>query len=137
MPKEVCTLCDISYRQLQYWDRTNFIKPSYRRRGRYRFYVFSDLVQVKLAKWLRDRNYSIQRIRNLVKSLRALLLQTTSPLRDLTFMIKKDNLLVLSGEVVGSMGDLAQYHFFKVETLVQEVEQQYPGEGQPSGGALQ
>ena len=53
----------ISYRQIQYWDKTSFIKPSYRRRGKYRLYTFADLIQLRLAKMLRETNFSIQKLR--------------------------------------------------------------------------
>jgi len=59
-PKEVAKIVGLSYRQIQYWDKTNFIKPSYRRRGKYRLYTFQDLIQMKLAKTLRGHEYSIQ-----------------------------------------------------------------------------
>ena len=66
-PKEVVKVIGISYRQIQYWDKTNFIRPSYRSHGKYRQYTFSDLVQMKVAKMLRDRDVSIQRLRKIIQ----------------------------------------------------------------------
>src|ERR1043166_10220091 len=96
-PKEVAKLIGISYRQVQYWDKTNFIKPSYRRRGKYRLYTFSDLIQLEVAKVLRETNISIQRLRKIIKSLKSLLPQVNHPLVELTFLIEGERILVFNG----------------------------------------
>ena len=59
-PKDVMAVTGLSYRQLQYWDKTGFVKPSYRKQGRYRLYTFSDLIQLKLVGKLRSNRVSIQ-----------------------------------------------------------------------------
>ena len=68
-PKEVAALVGISYRQIQYWDSSGFIRPSVRRRGRFRAYSFSDLILLRVARDLRARGLSIQRLRRVIASL--------------------------------------------------------------------
>lgn len=86
-PKEVCKVAAISYRQVQYWDKTRFIKPTYMRRGKYRLYTFADLLLIKLASNLRDVNVSIQKLRRIIRSVADMLKHSTKPLSELSFLI--------------------------------------------------
>ena len=125
-PKEVAKLIGISYRQIQYWDKTNFIKPSYRRRGKYRLYTFSDLIQLKVAKVLRETNISIQRLRKIIKSLKSLLPQVNHPLVDLTFLIEGERILVFNGVVLMSSKSTTNYVRFDVKSLRDEIDRTFP-----------
>jgi DNA-binding transcriptional MerR regulator len=125
-PKEVAKLIGISYRQIQYWDKTSFIKPSYRRRGKYRLYTFADLIQLKLAKTLREHSFSIQKLRKTIKSLRSLIPQVSQPLVDLTFLIEGDRILVFNGVVLMSSKTGGNYIRFEVKSLREEVERTFP-----------
>mgnify|MGYP001545817820 CR=1 FL=1 len=72
-PKDVRELADVSYRQIQYWDKSNFISPSYRRRGKYRLYTFGDVLQIKIVETLRKKGYSVQQLRETIDTLRSIL----------------------------------------------------------------
>src|SRR3990172_11665076 len=51
-------LSGVSARRLQYWDETDFIRPSIaarKGRGWPRLYAFRDIVQLRVAALLRDR----------------------------------------------------------------------------------
>lgn len=125
-PKEVAQIVGISYRQIQYWDKTSFIRPSYRRRGKYRLYTFTDLIQLKVAKTLRNANFSIQRLRTTIKSLRSLLPQIRHPLVELTFLIDGDRILVFSGDVVMNASSGQNYIRFDVRSLRAEINRLFP-----------
>ena len=125
-PKEVAKLIGISYRQIQYWDKTNFIKPSYRRRGKYRLYTFADLIQLKVAKVLRETSISIQRLRKIIKSLKSLLPQVSHPLVDLTFLIEGERILVFNGIVLMSSKSNSNYVRFDVRSLRDEIDRTFP-----------
>lgn len=125
-PKDVASIVGISYRQIQYWDKTSFIKPSYRRKGKYRLYTFADLIQLKVAKTLRDHNFSIQRLRKTIKSLRALLPQVNHPMVDLTFLIEGDRILVFNGEVLMNSISGQNYIRFDVRKVREEVDRLFP-----------
>lgn len=63
----------ISYRQLDYWDRTGLIQPSVRTAtgsGSQRLYAFRDILVLKLVKRLLDTGVSLQQIRIAIKQLR-------------------------------------------------------------------
>jgi len=64
----------ISYRQLDYWDRTGLVIPSIQTAtgsGSQRLYAFRDILVLKLVKRLLDTGVSLQQIRLAVEQLRA------------------------------------------------------------------
>ena len=68
------TAAGISYRQLDYWDRTGLVQPSVRGAagsGSQRLYAFRDILVLKLVKRLLDTGVSLQQIRIAVDQLRA------------------------------------------------------------------
>ncbi len=69
----VCKLVGITYRQLDYWARTNLLQPSLKAAqgsGTQRLYSFSDLVQLRVIKGLLDAGLHLNRIRQAVEWLR-------------------------------------------------------------------
>lgn len=68
-----CQVAGITYRQLDYWARTNLVKPSIRNArgsGSQRLYSFKDVLVLKIVKRLLDTGISLQNIRLAVESLR-------------------------------------------------------------------
>jgi DNA-binding transcriptional MerR regulator len=66
---EVCRIVGISYRQLDYWARTNLVTPSVREAGgsgTQRLYSFQDLLQLKVVKSLLDAGVALQQIRKAI-----------------------------------------------------------------------
>ena len=64
----------ISYRQLDYWDRTGLVVPTIQSAtgsGSQRLYSFRDILVLKLVKRLLDTGVSLQQIRIAVEQLRA------------------------------------------------------------------
>ena len=69
-----CHAVGITYRQLDYWARTNLVVPSIRDAsgsGTQRLYSFRDLVVLKVVKRLLDAGVSLQNIRRAIDTLRA------------------------------------------------------------------
>ncbi|MEY4452091.1 MAG: hypothetical protein RLZZ380_1212 [Actinomycetota bacterium] len=67
------TAAGISYRQLDYWDRTGLVQPSVRGAtgsGTQRLYAFRDILVLKLVKRLLDTGVSLQQIRIAINQLR-------------------------------------------------------------------
>ena len=67
---EVCKIIGITYKQLDYYDRTDFLKPSISGAGGYgtrRMYDFNDLLQLKVIKKLLEAGISLQKIRKTKK----------------------------------------------------------------------
>ncbi len=70
---QVCEIVGISYRQLDYWARTNLLRPSIadaKGSGSQRRYSYTDLVELKVIKSLLDAKVSLQSARTAVEYLR-------------------------------------------------------------------
>ena len=68
-----CQIAGITYRQLDYWARTNLVAPSIRGAsgsGSQRLYSFKDILVLKVVKRLLDTGVSLQNIRVAVEHLR-------------------------------------------------------------------
>ncbi|SER51704.1 MerR family transcriptional regulator [Corynebacterium cystitidis] len=68
-----CQVAGITYRQLDYWARTDLVKPSIRGAqgsGSQRLYSFKDILVLKIVKRLLDTGISLQNIRLAVDKLR-------------------------------------------------------------------
>jgi DNA-binding transcriptional MerR regulator len=71
---QVCAVVGITYRQLDYWARTDLLKPSIseaRGSGSQRRYSYGDLLHLKVIKRLLDSGISLQQARRAVETLRA------------------------------------------------------------------
>jgi DNA-binding transcriptional MerR regulator len=72
---EVCRIVGITYRQLDYWARTELVTPSIRDAagsGSQRLYSFQDLVTLRVIKSLLDTGVSLQRVRKAVEHLQTM-----------------------------------------------------------------
>src|SRR4051812_11849174 len=70
---QVCTLVGITYRQLDYWARTDLLRPSIteaRGSGTQRRYSYRDLLELKVIKRLLDAGVSLQSARRAIECLR-------------------------------------------------------------------
>ena len=68
-----CAAAGITYRQLDYWARTELVEPSIRAAtgsGSSRLYSFRDILVLKVVRRLLDTGISLQNIRTAVNSLR-------------------------------------------------------------------
>ena len=70
---QVCSIVGISYRQLDYWARTNLLRPSIseaKGSGTQRRYSYRDLLELKVIKRLLDAGVSLQSARRAIEVLR-------------------------------------------------------------------
>ena len=70
---QVCKIVGISYRQLDYWARTDLVRPSLadaRGSGTQRSYSYRDLVRLKVIKNLLDAGVKLQTARTAIDYLR-------------------------------------------------------------------
>ena len=69
-----CVAAGITYRQLDYWARTDLVAPSIKSAagsGTQRLYSFRDILVLKIVKRLLDTGVSLQNIRTAVEHLRS------------------------------------------------------------------
>ncbi|NPV93094.1 MAG: MerR family transcriptional regulator [Firmicutes bacterium] len=129
--KQVSGILGISKRQLQYWDETGLLKPSRMPAcgsGTIRCYTFTDIVQLKIIRRLRDEQISLQKIRKAINYLQGQLekgnLSFKNPLAELSFVtdgndiyeLKQDKQfafdLLMNGQIVW---------YFPIEKTIREV----------------
>ncbi len=70
---QVCDIVGITYRQLDYWARTDLLKPSIseaRGSGTQRLYSYRDLLDLKVIKRLLDAGVSLKSARRAIACLR-------------------------------------------------------------------
>jgi DNA-binding transcriptional MerR regulator len=70
---QVCKIAGITYRQLDYWARTDLLRPSIseaRGSGTQRRYSYTDLLELKVIKQLLDAGVSLQSARRAIECLR-------------------------------------------------------------------
>jgi DNA-binding transcriptional MerR regulator len=70
---QVCSIVGITYRQLDYWARTDLLRPSLadaKGSGSQRRYSYQDLVELKVIKQLLDAGISLKAARSAVEYLR-------------------------------------------------------------------
>ncbi|MHB8880082.1 MAG: MerR family transcriptional regulator [Thermodesulfovibrionales bacterium] len=97
--KTVSRIAGLSKRQIDYWDRSHFIKPSVSEASGYgsvRLYSFNDLVQMKVAKTLLDKGISLQQIRKAITYLKKNMPAVKKPLAEMRFLTDGAALFVLT-----------------------------------------
>jgi DNA-binding transcriptional MerR regulator len=70
---QVCSIVGITYRQLDYWDRTGLSRPSLapaRGSGSQRLYGYRDLLELKVIKQLLDAGVNLRQARRAIDCLR-------------------------------------------------------------------
>jgi DNA-binding transcriptional MerR regulator len=80
--KHVCRITGLTKRQVDYWDRTHFIKPSVSEAQGYgstRLYSLRDVVQLAVAKKLKDKGISLRNMRKILSFLSKSLLLPSQP----------------------------------------------------------
>lgn len=97
--KAISRIIGLSIRQIDYWDRTHFIKPSVNEASGYgstRLYSFNDLVQLKVAKTLMDKGLSLQKIRKAISYLKKNMPEVEKPLSELRFLTDGETIFTIT-----------------------------------------
>ena len=97
--KTVARILGLTTRQIGYWDKTNLIKPSVQEAAGYgsvRLYSFADLIQLKVAKALKDAGISIQKMRKALIYLEKNMPDIDKPLANLKFLSDGESIFVIT-----------------------------------------
>jgi predicted RNase H-like HicB family nuclease len=125
--KAVSRIIGIPTRVIDYWDRTNFVKPSISEASGYgsvRLYSFTDLIQFKMAKFLRDRGLSLQKIRKSLNYLRKHLPEIEKPLAQLRFLTDGETIFVLTNrdkEIIDTLKKGQYVLTIAIEELINDL----------------
>lgn len=99
--KTVSKIIGVSLRQLQHWDEKGLIKPSIREaagKGTIRLYSYTDLIQLRVVKTLRDNRISLQKILRSLEYLRSHFPEIKKPLLELKFLTDGESIFVLTSD---------------------------------------
>ena len=91
----------ISYRQLDYWDKTGLLRPAInqaRGKGTRRVYSFEDLVELKVIAGLLAVGISLPTVRKAARYVRRHFANLIRPLARLTLVVDGKNVLVRAAE---------------------------------------
>jgi len=97
--KIIHKITGLTMRQIDYWDRTHFIKPSVSEatgHGSVRLYSFTDLIQIKVAKTLLEKGVSLQKIRKSINYLKKNMPDVKKPLSELRFLTDGNSVFVIT-----------------------------------------
>ena len=125
--KTVSKILGIPIRVIDYWDRTAFIKPSISEASGYgsvRLYSFTDLIQFRVARFLRDRGLSLQKIRKGLHFLRRHLPEVEQPLAELRFLTDGETIFVLTNrdkEIIDTLKKGQYVLTIAIEKLINEL----------------
>ncbi len=109
--KTAVKLTGLTPRQVDYWDRTHFIKPSIKEASGYgtgRLYSFEDIVQLKVAKTLIDKGVSLQKIRKAITYLKKNFPDVKKPLAEMRFLTDGETIFVLADKKEKILDTLAR-----------------------------
>src|ERR1700738_281534 len=96
---QVCSIVGITYRQLDYWARTDLLRPSIteaRGSGTQRRYSYLDLLQLKVIKQLLEAGLDLRHARKAIDCLRS----SGEDIASANLVIEKDRALLRSGEEI-------------------------------------
>jgi DNA-binding transcriptional MerR regulator len=124
--KMACKIIGVSPRQIQHWDETELVKPSIREaagKGTVRLYSYTDLIQLKVVKTLRDHRISLQKIRRSLEYLQSHFPQIKKPLLELKFLTDGETIFVLTSDQKEILDTLKRQFVFtlSIGELVQEL----------------
>jgi DNA-binding transcriptional MerR regulator len=123
--REAADIVGITYRQLDYWARTDLIRPSLvdaKGSGSRRRYSYRDLIELKLIKTLLDAGQKLERVRKAFEYLRDI----GDDLTALQLVIAGDSvILVREGElldVVNRYQGQGVLNFLALDGVVEQVD---------------
>jgi predicted RNase H-like HicB family nuclease len=125
--KTVSKIIGIPVRVVDYWDHTNFIKPSVSEasgHGSVRLFSFTDLVQFRVAKFLRDQGLSLQKLRKSLNYLRKHLPEIEKPLARLRFLTDGETIFVLTNknkEIIDTLKKGQYVLIIAIESFVKDL----------------
>jgi predicted RNase H-like HicB family nuclease len=114
--KVVMPLTGITRMQLEHWAKSGIVRPSRAGggKGTINEYSFRDLVQLKVAKKLRDEGVSLQKVRKSLAYLRKNFPEIEAPLAELTFLTNGVDLFVLTADTKLILNTLRGQYVFSL-----------------------
>ena len=103
-PKEIMAIVSISYKQLEYWDKTELVSPTTETTlKKSRVYNLEDLLLIYVIKYLRENHkklFSVQSLRAKIAELRELLSTLEDDIYKSVIVFYKKDLFIAVGDLV-------------------------------------
>ena len=136
---QVCAVIGITYRQLDYWDRTGLIQPSLARArgsGSQRLYSYRDLLELKVIKQLLDAGVDLRHARRAIECLRDAMGEDLSSAN--LVLVGEGSVLMRSGEEIVDLlrGGQGVFNIVPLAAVVGEVQAAVTAIDDKLGGAL-
>lgn len=64
---EVAALTDLSIRTIRHWEEMGLIRPSARSRGGFRLYTDEDVARIRLLRFMKPLNFTLEQMRDLLE----------------------------------------------------------------------
>ena len=107
----VCKLTGATLNQVKYWVRINLVSP--RREGKSSFYSFKDIVKLRVLVSLRKNGLSLQKIREGIKNLSAMLPDNKALSQLIIYTDGMDMIVVEKGKYFSA---LTKQRYFRFDT---------------------
>lgn len=124
-PKEIMHIASISYKQLEYWDRTDLVKSTVENSSKKsRVYNFEDLLLIYIINYLRtdhSKRFSVQSLRKRIQTLRELLNGLGDEIVGCTVIFDKKSVFVTTGKLLMADKDKESYVILEVSELMSKV----------------
>ena len=121
----VCRITGVTYRQLDYWARTQLVTPSVKAAqgsGTKRVYSYSDLIEVKVIKSLLDAGLALPRARQAVNCLRD---QVGGELKSVSLVLSGSNTVLAysDGEIIDLLkGGHGVFNVISLESVTADID---------------
>ena len=125
--KSVAQILELTTRQIGYWDKTDLIKPSVREAAGYgsvRLYSFTDLIQLKVAKTLKEAGISVQKMRKALNYLKKNMPDVDKPLANLKFLTDGKTIFVITknnNKIIDTLKRGQMFFTFLLEDIIKEL----------------
>lgn len=114
--KQAAKIVGITYRQLDYWARTDFVKPSVvsaAGSGSRRQYNYEDLLRLKVAKALLDSGIRLEKVREVFRNVKSF----GADVKDANLIIEGEEVFVYDRDQLVSAFDSRQLGMFTVMSV--------------------
>ncbi|MDP2953112.1 MAG: MerR family transcriptional regulator [Chloroflexota bacterium] len=135
---QVCRAVGISYRQLDYWDKSDLVIPTLQKaqgKGSVRLYSFTDLVALRAVRRLEDGGISLQTIRKAIKYLQANLPSVARPFSQVTLVTDGNTIFALcqdNQQLIDTLKGGQLVFALALEDIVKELERSLLPSGAPA-----
>ena len=120
---EVAARTDLSIRTIRHWEEMGLLRPSARSRGGFRLYSEEDVARIRLLRYKKPLNFSLEQMRELLELRARAIQQSGDPEDRMSALVWPRSSNPPSEDAVRLTRDL-QYYADQAETRLEKLRQQ-------------